>query len=231
DANTGEVHIRPPGNVIGAYADKARFQARRHRKYRALRDKPAVTKDGKRVGLHINAGLLVDMPHLVESGADGIGLFRTELQFMISATLPRLERQTQMYRSIRMEAAGKRVVFRTLDVGGDKVLPYLRQAAEENPALGWRAIRLSLDRPGLLRTQVRALLRATAGAELRLLLPMVTAVGEIGMARALIDRELDLLRRRGSGVAPPGKLGGMVQGPPFAFWVRGFPPLVEFVPL
>ena len=137
-----------------------------------------MTKDGKRVGLHINAGLLVDMSHLAESGADGIGLFRTELQFMISATLPRLERQTQMYRSIRMDAGSKPVVFRTLDVGGDKVLPYLRQSAEENPALGWRAIRLSLDRPGLLRTQVRALLRATAGAELRLLLPMVTAVGE-----------------------------------------------------
>jgi phosphotransferase system enzyme I (PtsP) len=229
DANTGEIHIRPPGNVIGAYADKARFQARRHRKYRALRDKPAVTKDGKRVGLNINAGLLVDMPHLVESGADGIGLFRTELQFMISATLPRLERQTQMYRSIRMEAAGKPVVFRTLDVGGDKVLPYLRQAAEENPALGWRAIRLSLDRPGLLRTQVRALLRATAGAELRLLLPMVTAVGEIGMARALIDRELDLLRRRGSDLPTQVMLGVMIEVPALLFELDALLPLVDFV--
>jgi phosphotransferase system, enzyme I, PtsP len=229
DANTGEVHIRPAGNVIGAYADKARFQARRHRKYRTLRDKPAVTKDGKRVGLYINAGLLVDMPHLAESGADGVGLFRTELQFMISATLPRLERQTQMYRSIRLEAAGKPVVFRTLDVGGDKVLPYLRQAAEENPALGWRAIRLSLDRPGLLRTQVRALLRATAGDELRLLLPMVTAVGEIGMARALIDRELDLLRRRGSVLPTEVLLGVMIEVPSLLFELDALLPLVDFV--
>ena len=229
DANTGEVHIRPPGNVIAAYADKARFQARRHRKYRALRDKPAVTKDGKRVGLHINAGLLVDMSHLAESGADGIGLFRTELQFMISATLPRLERQTQMYRSIRMDAGSKPVVFRTLDVGGDKVLPYLRQSAEENPALGWRAIRLSLDRPGLLRTQVRALLRATAGAELRLLLPMVTAVGEIGMARALIDREIDLLRRRGSLLPSQVMLGVMIEVPSLLFELDALLPLVDFV--
>jgi phosphotransferase system enzyme I (PtsP) len=229
DANTGEVHIRPPGNVIAAYADKARFQARRHRKYRALRDKPAVTKDGKRVGLHINAGLLVDMSHLAESGADGIGLFRTELQFMISATLPRLERQTQMYRSIRMDAGSKPVVFRTLDVGGDKVLPYLRQSAEENPALGWRAIRLSLDRPGLLRTQVRALLRATAGAELRLLLPMVTAVGEIGMARVLIDREIDLLRRRGSLLPSQVMLGVMIEVPSLLFELDALLPLVDFV--
>ena len=122
-----------------------------------------MTKDGQRIELHINAGLLMDVPHLAESGADGIGLFRTELQFMVSATLPRLERQTQMYRAVVAEAGQKPVVFRTLDVGGDKALPYLRQPEEENPALGWRAIRLGLDRPGLLRTQVRALLRATAG--------------------------------------------------------------------
>ncbi len=148
DANTGEVHIRPPGNVIGAYADKARFQARRHRKYRALRDKPALTKDGERVFLHINAGLLVDMPHLAESGADGVGLFRTELQFIISATLAAPgAADADVPLCFATEAGGKPVVFRTLDVGGDKVLPYLRQAAEENPALGWRAIRLSLDRP------------------------------------------------------------------------------------
>ena len=148
DAESGEVHIRPTSGVIAAYGDKARFRARRQRKYRALRDRPAVTKDGQRIELHINAGLEMDVPHLAESGADGIGLFRTELQFMVSATLPRLERQTQMYRTIVEEARGKPVVFRTLDVGGDKVLPYLRQPEEENPALGWRAIRLALDRPG-----------------------------------------------------------------------------------
>ena len=187
DAESGEVHIRPSSGVIGAYAERARFRARRHRRYRALRDAPALTKDGQRIELNINAGLEMDVPHLEEAGADGIGLFRTELQFMISATLPRMERQIQMYRAIIEGAGGRPVVFRTLDVGGDKVLPYLRQPAEENPALGWRAIRLSLDRPGLLRTQVRALLRAAAGRELRLLLPMVTAVAEVDVARAVID--------------------------------------------
>jgi phosphotransferase system enzyme I (PtsP) len=229
DAESGEVHIRPSSEVIGAYGDKARFQARRHRKYRALRDRPALTKDGQRIELHINAGLLMDVPHLGESGADGIGLFRTELQFMISATLPRLERQIQMYRAVVAEAGQKPVVFRTLDVGGDKVLPYLRQPQEENPALGWRAIRLGLDRPGLLRTQVRALLRATSGVELRLLLPMVTAVGEVDMARALIDRELDLLQKR----AMPGPtkvlLGVMIEVPSLLYELDALMPRIDFV--
>jgi phosphotransferase system enzyme I (PtsP) len=229
DADSGEVHIRPSSEVIAAYADKARFQARRHRKYRALRDTPAVTKDGQRIELHINAGLLVDVPHLTESGADGIGLFRTELQFMVSATLPRLEQQTHIYRAIVAEAGSKPVVFRTLDVGGDKALPYLRQPDEENPALGWRAIRLSLDRPGLLRTQVRALLRAAAGLELRLLLPMVTAVGEVEMARAVVERELDLLRRRG--VPGPGEvlLGAMIEVPSLLYELDALLPRVDFV--
>jgi phosphotransferase system enzyme I (PtsP) len=229
DADTGEVHIRPSSEVIAAYGDKARFRARRHRKYRALRDKPAVTKDGQRVELHINAGLLVDVPHLAESGADGIGLFRTELQFMVSATLPRLDRQTQMYRSIVVEAGNKPVVFRTLDIGGDKVLPYLRQAEEENPALGWRAIRLSLDRPVLLRTQVRALLRATAGGELRLLLPMVTAVGEVDMARALIDREIDLMEKRGLPGPTRVHLGAMIEVPSLLYELDALFPRVDFV--
>jgi len=229
DAESGEVHIRPSGEVIAAYGDKARFQARRHRKYRALRDKPALTKDGQRVEIHINAGLMMDVPHLAEAGADGIGLFRTELQFMVSATLPRLEQQTQMYRAVLTEAGRKPVVFRTLDVGGDKVLPYLRQPVEENPALGWRAIRLGLDRPGLLRTQVRALLRATAGGELRLLLPMVSVVGEVDMARALIDRELELLGRRG--VAGPTQvlLGVMIEVPALLYDLDALLPRVDFL--
>jgi phosphotransferase system enzyme I (PtsP) len=229
DAETGEVHIRPTSEVIAAYGDKARFRARRHRKYRALRDRPAVTKDGQRIEIHINAGLLMDVPHLAEAGADGIGLYRTELQFMISASLPRLEQQTQMYRAVVAEAGQKPVVFRTLDVGGDKVLPYLRQPQEENPALGWRAIRLGLDRPGLLRTQVRALLRATAGLELRLLLPMVTAVGEVDMARAVVNRELDLLQRR-TAVGPTRVLlGAMIEVPSLLYELDALMPRVDFV--
>ena len=229
DAESGEVHIRPSGGVIAAYGDKARFRARRQRKYRALRDKASVTKDGQRIELHINAGLQIDIPYLAESGADGIGLFRTELQFMLSAALPRLERQTQMYRTVVEQARGKPVVFRTLDVGGDKALPYLRQPEEENPALGWRAIRLALDRPVLLRTQIRALLRATAGQELRLLLPMVTTVGEIDMARALVDRELKLMQRRGAPGPTRVLLGAMIEVPSLLFELDALLPRVDFI--
>jgi phosphotransferase system enzyme I (PtsP) len=194
-----------------------------------LRDAPALTKDGQRVELNINAGLEMDVPHLEEAGANGIGLFRTELQFMISATLPRMERQVQMYRAIIEGAGGRPVVFRTLDVGGDKVLPYLRQPAEENPALGWRAIRLSLDRPGLLRTQVRALLRAAAGRELRLLLPMVTAVAEVDVARAVIVREAELLQRRGLAGPANVLLGAMIEVPSLLFELDALLPRVDFV--
>ncbi|MFZ1105608.1 MAG: phosphoenolpyruvate--protein phosphotransferase [Hyphomicrobiaceae bacterium] len=229
DADSGEVHVRPSSGVIGAYAERARFRARRHRRFRALRDTPAVTKDGQRVELNINAGLEMDVPHLEEAGADGIGLYRTELQFMISATLPRMERQVQMYRTIIEGAGGRPVVFRTLDVGGDKVLPYLRQPAEENPALGWRALRLSLDRPGLLRTQVRALLRAAAGCELRLLLPMVTAVGEVDVARAVVAREAELLQRRGLAGPASVLLGAMIEVPSLLFELDALLPRVDFV--
>jgi phosphotransferase system enzyme I (PtsP) len=229
DADTGEVHIRPSSGVIAAYADKARFRARRQRTYKTLRDRPAVTRDGQRIELHINAGLEMDVPHLAESGADGIGLFRTELQFMISSTLPRLERQTQMYRAVLEGACGKPVVFRTLDVGGDKMLPYLRQTPEENPALGWRAIRLALDRPGLLRTQVRALLRAAAGQQLRLLLPMLTTVGEVDVARGLVDREVDLMTRRGIAGPAAVLIGAMIEVPSLLFELDALLPRVDFV--
>ena len=160
DGVSGEVRVRPQPDVEAAYAERARMRARRQEQFRKLRDVPAVTKDGVVVSLMLNAGLIIDLPHLDDTGADGIGLLRTELQFMISPRLPSGSQQEALYRAA-IEAAGSRpVVFRTLDIGGDKVLPYFRHGEEENPALGWRAIRIGLDRPALLRTQLRAMLRA-----------------------------------------------------------------------
>ena len=152
----------------------------------------------------MNAGLEFDMPHLAQSGADGIGLFRTELQFMIGETMPRLADQIAFYKKILDAAGDKPVVFRTLDLGGDKVLPYARWEREENPALGWRAIRIALDRPALLRYQVRALLMAGAGRTLRILLPMVSDVDEFNRGRALIDRETGARPAAQPGAAHPG---------------------------
>ena len=154
-----------------AYVERVRLRARRQQQYLALRDRPCVTKDGEKIALMINAGLAVDLPHIEETGAAGIGLFRTELQFMVAATFPRTAEQFALYRAVLDAAGDKPVTFRTLDIGGDKVLPYMRNVEEENPALGWRAIRLGLDRPGLLRSQVRALLRAAGGRELQAHVP------------------------------------------------------------
>jgi phosphotransferase system enzyme I (PtsP) len=229
DAETGEVHLNPTPEVINAYADKARFRARLQSRYRALADRPSVSKDGVSVSLMINAGLQVDTRHLEEAGADGIGLFRTELLFMTSTVLPRLERQTQMYRSVIEEARGRPVVFRTLDIGADKTLPYLRPVAEMNPALGWRALRMTLDRSGLMRTQLRALLRAAAGYELTLMLPMVTTPSEVDAARAVLDKEIELATRRGQDITTSIRLGAMIEVPSLLFELEALMGRVDFV--
>jgi phosphotransferase system enzyme I (PtsP) len=213
DGVTGEVLLRPPPDLEASYAEKARLRARRQDQYRELRDLPGVTADGVEIGLHMNAGLLVDLPHLSETGAQSIGLFRTEVQFMLAPRIPRLGAQEALYRSI-LDAAGERpVTFRTLDIGGDKVLPYMKGPRERNPALGWRAIRIGLDRPALLRTQLRAMLRAAAGRELRVLIPMVSTVGEFAAARHFLQKELAFVDRCGRERPREVKFGVMVEVP------------------
>src|SRR5579871_2617563 len=213
DGVTGEVHLLPPSDVEAAYAEKARMRARRQAQYRALRDVPTVSLDGVPIGLNMNAGLLVDMPHLAETGAKSIGLFRTELQFMLAARFPRPGAQEQLYRSI-LDAAGDRpVTFRTLDIGGDKLLPYMKGLEEENPALGWRALRIGLDRPPLLRMQFRAFIRAAAGRALRVMAPMVSTVEEYRNVRLLFERELAWSDSRGYELPRSASLGVMVEVP------------------
>ncbi len=229
DGESGDVHLRPPPDIENAFADRVRFRARRQAGYRRLRNKPSVTKDGTAISLHLNAGLLVDMPQLEESGAAGVGLFRTELLFMVAARLPRVSEQEELYRQV-LEAVGDRPInFRSLDIGGDKLLPYLRSVEEENPALGWRAIRLGLDRPALLRTQIRALLKAAAGRELRLMFPMVTMVKEYRAARALVDREIRHLRRHGHPIAETLRYGVMIEVPSLLFELDELLEEVDFV--
>jgi phosphotransferase system enzyme I (PtsP) len=228
DAESGQVHLRPSPDVVAAYSDKVRFRARRQQKYQALRTVEPTTKDGVRIALHMNAGLLVDMPHLEESGADGVGLFRTELQFMLASKLPRMERQAEVYRAVLAQAGGRPVVFRSLDIGGDKVLPYLRRHGEDNPALGWRAIRMSLDRPALFRTQVRALLRAVGTGELRVMIPMVSTPTELDDARALIAREWALAEKRG--VVPSRlRVGAMLEVPSLLYDLDNLMRRADFV--
>src|SRR6195256_1564711 len=229
DGSTGDVHIRPSPDLESAYVERVRLRARRQLQYLALRDKPCVTKDGESVTLLINAGLVVALPHISETGAAGIGLFRTEMQFMVASQFPRAGEQQQLYRSVLEAASERPVTFRTLDIGGDKVLPYMRNVEEENPALGWRAIRLGLDRPGLLRSQVRALLRAAAGRELKIMFPMVAAVAEFDEAKALVERELTHLRRHGHKLPDRVEVGTMVEVPSLLYQLDELLARVDFL--
>jgi len=213
DGSIGDLHLRPLPDMEAAYAERVRLRARRQQQYQALRDVPCVTRDGEEITLLINAGLSVDLPHITDTGAAGIGLFRTELQFMVAPNFPRASEQYALYRAVIEAADGKPVTFRTLDIGGDKVLPYMRNIEEENPALGWRAIRLGLDRPALLRTQLRALLRAAGGRALKIMFPMIAAVAEFEQAKELVERELTHLRRHGHKLPDEVEVGSMVEVP------------------
>jgi phosphotransferase system enzyme I (PtsP) len=229
DGSTGDVHVRPSPDMEAAYIERVRLRARRQLQYLALRDKPCMTKDGQKIALMINAGLAVDLPHIEETGAAGIGLFRTELQFMVAATLPRTAEQFALYRAV-LDAAGDRpVTFRTLDIGGDKVLPYMRNVEEENPALGWRAIRLGLDRPGLLRSQIRALLRAAGGRELRVMFPMIATVEEFDEAKSLVERELTHLRRHSHKLPERVEVGTMLEVPSLLYQLDELLRRVDFL--
>jgi phosphotransferase system enzyme I (PtsP) len=229
DGTAGHVHLRPPPDIESAYVERVKLRARRQAQYHALRDRPCVTRDGHKIDLMINAGLVIDLPHIEETGASGIGLFRTELQFMVSPSLPRTGEQLSLYRAV-LDAAGKRpVTFRTLDIGGDKVLPYLHKIEEENPALGWRAIRLGLDRPGLLRSQIRAMLRAAGGRVLRVMFPMIAMVEEFDKARELVEMELTHLRRHGYALPERVEVGTMVEVPSLLFQLDELLERVDFL--
>ena len=188
-----------------------------------------MTKDGQPIELMINAGLTIDLPHIEDTGSAGIGLFRTELQFMVSPSLPRSSDQLALYRTVLDAAGEKPVTFRTLDIGGDKALPYMETVVEENPALGWRAIRLGLDRPGLLRGQVRALLRAGGGRALKIMFPMISDVTEFDQAKAIVERELTYLRQHGHSLPERVDVGTMVEVPALLYQLDELLKKVDFV--
>jgi phosphotransferase system enzyme I (PtsP) len=229
DGDSGSVYLRPSADIEQAYAEKVRFKAKRQARYAKLRDTVPVTRDGVRISLLVNAGLPVDLPHLHEAGADGVGLFRTELQFMIASTFPRTDAQTDYYTTVLASAGDKPVVFRSLDIGADKVLPFMAQSKEQNPALGWRAIRMALDRPALLKSQIRALLRAASGRELQLMFPMISEVDEFKRAKALVDEQCEFISRHGH--APPNKIavGAMIEVPALMWQLPALLALTDFV--
>jgi phosphotransferase system enzyme I (PtsP) len=231
DGETGQVLLRPSAAVRAGFVESMAAKERQKKAYRAVRDLPSVTRDGIGVSLLINAGLMIDLPHLQEGGAEGIGLYRTEVPFMVRDSFPDVATQTEIYGRILDAAAGKPVVFRTLDVGGDKVLPYWRGHDEDNPAMGWRAIRIGLDRPALLRRQLRALLHAAAGRELALMFPMVSDVAEFEAAKSLLQREIEREKAFGDRLPAAIKIGAMLEVPALALQLPQLLPRCDFVSL
>jgi len=229
DAETGEAYLRPRTDVVKAI--QARMDVRRQRRaeFAKLRDTQAFTRDGVKITLLMNAGLDVDLESMADAGAEGIGLFRTEFQFMVSEEMPRFNAQAALYGRVMDAAGDKPVTFRTLDLGGDKVLPYMEAEREENPALGWRAVRMGLDRPALLRLQLRALIAAAQGRPLRIMFPLVASCDEFRAARALVDTEVAWAQRRGRPAPSRLDVGAMIEAPSLVWHLDALLPMTDFV--
>ena len=229
DGDNAQVLVRPAEDVLqGVYA-AIEARTERRRKYAALRDLPSVTRNQAPISLHMNAGLLIDMQHLHDTGADGVGLYRTEIPFMVRSEFPDVDAQAWLYGRVLDLADGRPVTFRTLDVGGDKVLPYVGAFGDENPAMGWRAIRIGLDRPAMLRGQLRALVQAANGRPLSIMFPMIADVGELMSARKLLELELDRAKRRGVTLPERLRVGVMFEVPALAWQLDSLLPHVDFL--
>jgi phosphotransferase system, enzyme I, PtsP len=229
DAEIGEAYLRPRPDVVQSTHSRIEVRAHDRAEYARLRDTPAITKDGAKVTLLMNAGLEIDLEIMGETGAEGIGLFRTEFQFMVAEELPRLTAQRSLYARVLQAAGTMPVTFRTLDLGGDKVLPYLQADREDNPALGWRAVRMGLDRPALMRLQLRALIAAAPGRELRIMFPLVASVDEFRFARELVDEEVAWAERRGRPAPSLVRVGAMIEAPSLVWHLDALLPLTDFV--
>ncbi len=232
DADQGTVTVRPAPPMVEAFETRFARSRERQAVYASLRDVEPRTKDGTRITVMMNAGLRDDMPMLSMTGADGIGLFRTEFQFLVSATLPARERQTRLYRDVLDTAGNKPVVFRTVDIGGDKALPYLRHndgETEENPAMGWRALRVALEREGLLKVQARALLEAAAGRTLNVMFPMVSEPWEFDAAKAVFDKQLAWLKSQKKMLPEAIRYGAMLEVPALAEMLDVLAPKLSFL--
>ncbi len=229
DGDQGLVHLRPEDSVAEAFGAKIDMLHEAQEAYANLRDEPATTRDGVRITLLMNAGLMADLPSLHPSGAEGVGLYRTELAFLLRRTVPKRTELRALYKRI-LDAAGDRpVTFRTLDIGSDKVLPYMKRPEEPNPALGWRAIRVGLDRQGIMRMQLQALIRACGGRPLRLMFPFVAQFDEFRAARAMVDAEIARERALGHPVPAGLEVGAMLETPSLAFAPDQFFRMADFI--
>ena len=229
NAHENSVVVRPRNAVADLFEESVKAYHARRNEDLAQGALPSITQDSKEIGLYVNAGLMTDVSHLEETGASGIGLFRTELAFMSRQGFPTVDEQTQFYASVLENADNKTVNFRTLDVGGDKVLPYWNNGHEENPAMGWRAIRVGLDRPAMLRQQLRGLIRAGHEKNLRIMFPMISEATEFFKAKEVLDLELNR-EQQISGKGPKSlSIGIMLEVPGLIWQLDQLAPHLDFL--
>jgi phosphotransferase system enzyme I (PtsP) len=229
DGEQGIAHLRPDETVQGAFRDKIAMLTRAQERYASIRDQPAQTKDGTKITLQMNAGLIADLPSLDGSGAEGVGLFRTELQFLVRNQMPRRAELSALYSRVLKAAKGQRVAFRTLDIGSDKVLAYMKPNDEPNPAMGWRAIRVGLDKPGVLRMQLQALIRAANGGPLSVMFPFIAQYDEFRAAKAEVDKALARERKQGRPLPSDLQVGAMLETPSLGYAPDAFFKEVDFL--
>ncbi|MCJ8138955.1 phosphoenolpyruvate--protein phosphotransferase [Falsirhodobacter halotolerans] len=229
DGDQGVVHLRPEETVARAFRDKIAMQAQAQERYTSIRELPARSRCGTVTALHMNAGLMADLPSLEHSGAERVGLFRTELQFLTRNKMPKREELAAIYSRVLDAAKGRGVTFRTLDIGSDKVLPYMKPQDEPNPAMGWRAIRVGLDKPGVLRMQVQALIRAHQGRPMSVMFPFIAEGAEFHEARAIFMAQVERERSLGHVVPDDIRIGAMLETPALAFAPESFFRAVDFI--
>ncbi|MSO54835.1 MAG: phosphoenolpyruvate--protein phosphotransferase [Rhodospirillales bacterium] len=229
DGDNAVVYVRPGDDVQSRTLDLMRAREREEEIWQASRDQAATSRDGIDISLNINAGLAMDFGFLKTTGADGIGLYRTEIPFMVRSMPPSIDNQRALYAEAFDRADGKPVTFRTFDVGSDKRLPHWAGPNEDNPAMGWRAIRVGLDRPAMLKNQLRALLDAAGTRSLRIMFPMIAEVSEFDAARALLEREIIRARRRGQALPEKIEVGTMLEVPALIFQLPRLLERVDFV--
>lgn len=229
DGTDGYIYMHPSAVVQEKFKAKIAEKDRLQAKLAELKELPAQTKDGVKVNLYLNVGLAFDLDYIETTNCDGIGLYRTEIPFMASDVMPDVERQMGYYKELMDKAGDKKVIFRSLDVGSDKLLPYWGNVGEENPAIGWRSIRITLDRRAILRKQVRAFLRAAAGKELNVMFPMVANLSEFEEARETLLIELEREKRRGENVPAKVNVGLMIEVPSVIFQLDAILKQADFI--
>ena len=228
DGLSGDVFLNPSEEVVAEYRAKAEAFAAQQAEWEKLKDSKTYTKDGHQVELAANIGTPKDLEGVVNNGAEGVGLYRTEFLYMDSHEMPTEEDQFEAYKAVLEGMNGKPVVVRTMDIGGDKELPYLPLPHEMNPFLGYRAIRISLNEPEMFRTQLRALLRASVYGKLRIMFPMIATLNDFRGAKALLEEEKAKLIAEGVAVSDDIQVGIMIEIPAAAVLAHQFAKEVDF---